>query len=51
MIREKISYKKALRIYESLLREAVSLGVIKSGNMLEGLETDLKISKILNNLN
>ena len=43
-------HKKALAIYEALHREAVSLGVINSENILEGLETDLRIAKAINGL-
>ena len=45
---ENISYKKALSIYEALHKEAVSLGVINSENILEGLEIDLRIAKAIN---
>jgi hypothetical protein len=47
---EKLSYKKALSIYEALHKEAVSLGVINSENILEGLEVDLRIAKTVNGL-
>ena len=47
---ENIPHKKALAIYEALHREAVSLGVINSENILEGLETDLRIAKAINGL-
>jgi len=47
---ENISHKEALRIYEALHKEAVSLGVINSENILEGLEVDLRIAKAINGL-
>jgi len=47
---ENISYKKALSIYEALHKEAVSLGIINSKNILEGLEIDLRIAKAINGL-
>ena len=47
---ENISYKEALSIYEALHKEAVSLGVINSENILEGLEVDLRIAKAINGL-
>ena len=47
---ENLSYKKALAIYEALHKEAVSLGVINSENILEGLEVDLRIAKAINGL-
>jgi len=45
---ENLSYKKALSIYEALHREAVSLGIINSENILEGLEVDLRIARAIN---
>ena len=45
---ENISHKKALSIYEALHKEAVSLGVFNSDNILEGLEVDLRIAKAIN---
>ena len=47
---ENLSYKKALAIYEALHKEAVSLGVINSENILGGLEVDLRIAKAINGL-
>ncbi|GAI31845.1 unnamed protein product [marine sediment metagenome] len=47
---ENLSYKKALSIYEALHKEAVSLGIINSKNILEGLEVDLRIAKKVNGL-
>ncbi len=47
---ENLSHKKALSIYEALHREAVSLGIINSENILEGLKVDLRIAKTVNGL-
>ncbi|GAH89716.1 unnamed protein product [marine sediment metagenome] len=47
---ENISYKQALSIYEALHKEAVSLGIINSKNILEGLEVDLRIARAINGL-
>ena len=47
---EDISHKKALAIYEALHKEAVSLGVINSENILEGLGVYLRIAKTVNGL-
>lgn len=47
---ENIPYTKALAIYEQLHREAISLGVINSKNILEGLEVDIRIAKAINSL-
>lgn len=47
---ENISYRQAVSIYEALHNEAVSLGVISSNNILDGLEVDLRIAKAINGL-
>ena len=47
---ENLSYKEALSIYEALHKEAVSLGIINSENILEGLEVDLRMAKAINGL-
>lgn len=47
---EKLSYEQALAIYEALHKEAVSLGIINSENILEGLEVDLRIARAINGL-
>jgi len=46
--KENIPYRKALLIYEMLYKEAVSLGALNQKNILDGLETDIKIAKALN---
>ena len=48
---ENISHKEALSIYEAMHKEAVSLGVFNSENILDGIETDLKIARAINGLN
>lgn len=48
--KENISHRKALALYEALHKEAISLGVINSKNILEGLEVDFKIAKAINGL-
>lgn len=47
---ENLSYEQALVLYEALFKEAVSLGVINTDNILEGIEVDIKLAKILNQL-
>jgi len=47
---EDISHKQALSIYEAMHAEAVSLGIICSENILEGLEVDLRIARAINRL-
>jgi hypothetical protein len=48
--KENLSYKEALRIYDALYKEAVSLGAINSENIMEGLKVDLRIAKAVNGL-
>jgi hypothetical protein len=50
VVEEDLSHEQSLRIFESLHAEAVSLGAISDENILEGLETDLRIAKALNGL-
>ena len=47
---EDLSHKDALRVYEALHAEAVSLGAISHENILDGLEIDLRIAKAINGL-
>ena len=47
---ERISYKEAVAIFESLYKEAVALGAINSGNIMDGLEVDIRIAKAINGL-
>jgi len=47
---ENLSHEDALRIYEALHAEAVSLGAISHENILDGLEIDLRIAKAINGL-
>lgn len=48
MEEENISYQQGLSIYEALHNEAVSLGIINSKNILEGLEIDIRIARAVN---
>jgi hypothetical protein len=48
--KENIPYKQALLIFEAMHREAISLGIINSKNILEGLEVDIKIARPINGL-
>lgn len=47
---EKLSYRQAMALYESLFQEAVTLGVINNDNILEGVENDIRVAGILNQL-
>ena len=48
--REDIRLGDAMRIYEELHAEAVSLGVISSDNIMDGIEVDIRLAKALNSL-
>ena len=48
--KENLSHKEALAIYEALHNEAVSLGVISSENIMDGIEVDLRIARAINGL-
>lgn len=48
--KEKVDIKRNFRIVNALYREAVELGIIPLKDPLEGLDTDLKIAKALNNV-
>lgn len=43
-----LTFKKKLKIYESLWNEALLMKVLPSKNPLEDIETDIKIALILN---
>lgn len=45
---ESLSYSEALRIFEALWEEGVSLGVLPPEDPLEGIETDIRVARILN---
>jgi hypothetical protein len=47
---EKLSYKKALQIYDALYKEAVSLGAISHENIWDGFEVDLRIAQAMRRL-
>ena len=47
---ENLSYEQALAINEALLKEAISLGGIDSGNWMEDIEVDIKIARAVNGL-
>ncbi len=47
---EDLSYAEALAIFEALRQEAVLLGAFTSENVLDGLETDIRLAKAINGL-
>jgi len=46
--KDKIPFRKALKLFESMWKEAKSLKVFPLKNPLEGIKTDIRIAKILN---
>lgn len=48
--KEKHDIMRNFKIVESLYREAVLLGIIPLKNSLDGLEIDIKIAKVINNV-
>ncbi len=47
---ENLSYKKAMKIYDALHKEALALGAISHENIWDGFEVDLRIAKAINGL-
>ncbi len=45
---QKLSYEQSLKIFESMWAESVKLGILPPKNYMDGIETDIKIAKILN---
>jgi len=45
---EKLSFRQALSIFEAMWEEGVNLGVLPPGNLLERIDVDIKIARILN---
>ncbi len=48
---QKSDYLQSLRIFEALWNEGVTLGVLPLKDPLEGIETDIRIARILNSQN
>lgn len=50
LVRRDITYQDNLRIFESLRKEAVNLGAFTSENIMDGFETDLKVTRAMKGL-
>ena len=50
MRKEKVDIKKNFQIVNALYREALKFGIIPLKNPLDGLETDIKIAKVINSV-
>ena len=48
---QKTDYLHALKIFEALWNEGVTLGVLPLKDPLEDIETDIRIARILNSQN
>jgi len=48
--KEKLSFHRALKIFEAMWMEARALGLIKKGNGLEGIEAKIRMAKIINGI-
>lgn len=48
--KEELGYPSALRIFEGMWKEAISLGVLPSKDPLEGIDVDIRIAEILNHV-
>jgi len=46
--KEQLTYKQALKLFEAMWEEGRTLGVLPPKDPLEGIETVIKIAKILN---
>ena len=46
--KETLSYRDALKIYESMWLEAKALGILPLKNPMDGIEVKIRISRILN---
>jgi hypothetical protein len=46
----KLDLKKKFKILEALYKEAVALGVFPLRDSLEGLDVDIRIAKVVNNV-
>jgi hypothetical protein len=48
--KEKLDYRSALRIFEGMWREGMALGVLPLKDPLEGIEVDIRIARMLNDV-
>jgi hypothetical protein len=48
--KEKRDYRASLRLFEAMWREAMLLGVLPLKDPLEGIEVDIKMARILNDV-
>lgn len=46
--KERFTYKEALKIFEAMWQEGITLGVLPPKDPMEGIETDIRVASILN---
>jgi len=46
--RERLPYPQALKLFEAMWEEAVTLGVLPPKDPMEGIEVDIRLARILN---
>ena len=47
---DKLSKKRAFRLFEAMWEEAGALGAFSSGDPLDGIDKDIETARILNNV-
>jgi len=47
---EKADFLKNIRLVDAMYREAVSLGIFPLKDVLDGVETDIKIAEVINSV-
>jgi hypothetical protein len=50
MRKEKANLKKNIAIFNAMYNEAVKLGIIPMSDPMDGLDTDIKIAKVINSV-
>ena len=48
--KEKVDIQRNFQIYEAMYKEAVALGALPLKDPLEGIETKIKIAKVINSV-
>jgi prephenate dehydratase len=48
ILKEKLNYEKSLKLFEEIWKYAKEIGVLPSENSLEGIDVDIKVSRIIN---
>jgi hypothetical protein len=45
-----LPFQEALKMYEAMWREAVTLGVLPLADPLDGIDADIELARVLNSL-